>query len=59
MQRPRSLDFWILRTCERLGITPDDFTQLEYSQQMSFLAFNRVRILEESLELNSTGASYG
>lgn len=46
VQAPRSLDYHILRTCERLRLRERDFQSLPYSDQLRLLAFNHLRSLE-------------
>lgn len=44
---PRTVDFFVLRVCERFGVWPEEFEQLEYDEQLRLLAFDQVRREEE------------
>lgn len=43
---PRSLDYWILRCCERLGLSERRFAAADYADQVRWLAFEMVRAAE-------------
>ena len=45
---PRSLEFDILRTCERLHLSEAQFHSLEYNQQIKLLAYSQIRAYDES-----------
>ncbi|MCA8997248.1 MAG: hypothetical protein KDA36_09275 [Planctomycetaceae bacterium] len=45
---PRTVHYHILRTCERLHLQPAQFTSLPYEQQLQLLAYNHLRLLEET-----------
>ncbi len=52
-QTPRSLDYFILRTCERMHISEQQFHRLDYSDQIRLLSYHRIRNAEEALLLFS------
>ncbi|MCA9044412.1 MAG: hypothetical protein KDA69_08835 [Planctomycetaceae bacterium] len=45
---PRTLDYEVLRSCERLSISTHQFDSLPYDEQLRLLSYNRIRIIEES-----------
>lgn len=45
---PRTLDFHLLRACERLHLNESDFLALPYAEQLRLLAYHHLRSLEES-----------
>ena len=46
-ESPRSLEYFVLRCCERLGVREEEFYGAEYAQQVRWLAYERVRRQEE------------
>ncbi len=40
---PRTVDYFVLRTCERFGLRPNAFEQMDYDEQLRLLAFDQVR----------------
>lgn len=44
---PRSVEFYLLRSCERFGMRPDEFDALPYVDQVRLLAFDQLRREEE------------
>ncbi|MCA9081442.1 MAG: hypothetical protein KDA58_12840 [Planctomycetaceae bacterium] len=44
---PRTLQYEILRVCERLHLPEDQFLAMPYPQQLHLLAYHRLRLLEE------------
>ena len=47
-ESPRSLEYFVLRCCERLGLREEEFYAADYTRQLRWLAYERVRRLEES-----------
>jgi len=45
---PRTLDYFVLRSCERFGMRPVEFERLSYDEQLRLLAYDQVR--REELE---------
>lgn len=43
-----TLDFHILRTCERLHLREQDFLTLNYDSQLRLLAYHQLRVEEAS-----------
>ena len=43
---PRSVDYWALRCCERLGMREAEFAAADYADQVRWLAFEMVRAAE-------------
>lgn len=46
---PRTVEYFVLRACERFGFRPGEFERLDYDEQVRLLAFDQVR-REEALE---------
>lgn len=46
LSQPRTLDYFLLRTCERLGLTEREFHAADYQDQLRWLAFDAVRRAE-------------
>lgn len=46
MKTPRTLDYWILRTCERLSLPQEEFDSYAYPEQLRLLAFTTLREME-------------
>ncbi|VAX40679.1 hypothetical protein MNBD_PLANCTO02-2917 [hydrothermal vent metagenome] len=44
---PRTIEYLILRCCERLQLREDEFFSADYSQQIRWLAYEQLRQLEE------------
>jgi hypothetical protein len=42
------VDYFVLRTCERLGMSEQEFLGLAYEGQVRLLAFNGVRMVEDA-----------
>ena len=49
---PRTIEFWILRACERFTILPSDFKHFAYPQQITLLAYSSIRQNEEATREN-------
>lgn len=47
LQQPRTLDYFILRTCERLHLTEREFVAASYRDQLRWLAYDTLRRAEE------------
>lgn len=45
---PRTLDYQVLRLCERLGMTEQEFHACDYAEQLRLLAYVRLRDVEEA-----------
>ena len=45
---PRSLAYFVLRCCERLRLTEAEFDSADYTQQLRWLAYERLRQLESA-----------
>lgn len=45
---PRTLDYHILRVCERLHLRETDFHALQYDEQVQLLGYHLLRLQEES-----------
>ncbi len=43
----RTIEYLILRCCERLRLREDEFFSADYSQQIRWLAYEQLRQLEE------------
>jgi hypothetical protein len=39
----RTLDYFVLRTCERLGLRESEFDRLPYASQLRLLAYDQIR----------------
>jgi hypothetical protein len=48
---PRTLDYLILRVCERLHLKEDEFYELDYHVQIQRLAYEQIRQHEEAFAL--------
>jgi hypothetical protein len=48
----RSPDYFVLRTCERLGLQEPEFQALSYPEQLRLLAYEMLREQEESGSVN-------
>lgn len=44
---PRTVEYFVLRTCERLGMAEREFLLLTYDEQLRLLAYGWLRINEE------------
>ena len=44
---PKSLDYYVLRVCERLAMEEEKFWSAGYAQQMRWLAYEQLRMQEE------------
>ena len=51
------MEYFVLRVCERLGLTEREFLKAEYEQQMRWLAFESVRQRERAEERKQRGGS--
>lgn len=40
---PRTVDYFVLRACERFGLSPGVFEQMDYEEQLRLVAFDQVR----------------
>jgi hypothetical protein len=40
---PRTLDYFVLRACERLGLREGEFDRLPYTSQLRLLAYDQLR----------------
>ena len=49
----RTLDYCVLRTCERLGMAEREFVSLPYDEQLRLLAYGWLRIDEERVGTES------
>jgi len=47
MTRPRSLNYLVWRFCERMGMTLQDWQSLPYQEQLTCLAYERLRQRED------------
>jgi hypothetical protein len=54
-ESPRTVDYFVLRACERFRISPAGFDGLGYDEQLRLLAFDQVR----REEMGSAGRSRG
>lgn len=45
---PRSLDYFVLRACERMHCRPSEFDRLDLDGQLRLLAYDAVRRAEEA-----------
>lgn len=45
---PRTLDFFVLRTCERFHMREAEFDALPYADQVRLLAFEQLRREDEA-----------
>jgi hypothetical protein len=48
LHSPRSIDYQILRTCERLRLPESEFSALNYAEQVRLLAYGMLRDREEA-----------
>ena len=55
LSSPRSVDYFVLRTCERMHLTPLQFDRLPLDEQLQLLAFDRLRDRERRLETVADG----
>ena len=46
-ESPQSLDYFVLRCCERLRLGEEEFYAAEYARQVRWLAYERVRRTED------------
>lgn len=46
----RSLDYFVLRVCERLGLREREYAAMDYREQMRLLAYEVLREREEGGE---------
>lgn len=46
-QAPRAIDYFVLRACERLGMSEREFRGMTYEEQVRALAYEGVREGEE------------
>jgi hypothetical protein len=44
----RTLDYFVLRACERFGISEAAFVELGYAEQIRLLAYDQVRCEDEA-----------
>ena len=49
LSRPRSLEYLIWRFRERMGLTQNDWESFDYEQQLTCLAYERLREQEQKL----------
>ena len=47
---PKTLDYWILRTCEQLHLNESDFLARHYPEQVRLLAYTALRQREDDLQ---------
>jgi hypothetical protein len=40
---PRTVEYFVLRACERFGMRPAEFEGLSYDEQVRLLAYDQVR----------------
>ena len=45
---PRSIDYFVLRACERFGMSEREFRGMSYAEQVRVVAYERVREEEEA-----------
>jgi|GEM_PF-5070952 len=57
LHSPRSVDYQILRTCERLGLPESEFAALDYAEQVRLLAYGLLRDREEAAWLEHRSVS--
>lgn len=43
----RTMDYFILRTCERLGLSEASFAELTFDEQLRLLAYDQLRREDE------------
>ena len=48
-QAPRAIDYFVLRACERLGMSEREFREMAYAEQVRVLAYEGVREGEEGI----------
>jgi len=48
LEMPRSLDYFILRCCERLGMSEEQFFTSDYYVQLHQLSYELIRQMEEA-----------
>lgn len=48
-QAPRAIDYFVLRACERLGMSERAFRGMTYAEQVRVLAYEGLREGEESI----------
>ncbi len=44
---PRSIDYFVLRACERFGMSEREFRGMSYAEQVRVVAYERLREEEE------------
>lgn len=46
---PRSIDYFVLRACERFGMSEREFRGKSYAEQVRMVAYERLRECEEGV----------